>query len=235
MTASLKIDFVSDISCTWCAIALRTLELALEQTDGTRAADIHFHPFELNPQMPLGGQNLVEHMGQKYGLNPPRVQQHFDMTKQRGHEVGFAFKLNEHSRIYNTFNAHRLLHWARLQGKQRALKEALFKAHFSEARSPDDRELLARLSGVVGLDESEAQRILTTDAYAEETRQAEQFWLRQGIQGVPAIVFNDRYAVSGAQAQDVFERTIRAALADSASQNQQTDDLSTSDKEPQAS
>ncbi|MFC3658302.1 DsbA family oxidoreductase [Xanthomonas hyacinthi] len=183
MIASLRIDFVSDISCTWCAIALRTLERALEQANVTKVNDMRFHPFELNPQMPPGGQNLMEHMGQKYGLNPKRVRQHFDLTKKLGDQVGFTFKLDEHSRIYNTFDAHRLLHWAGLQGQQQALKKALFHAYFSEARAPDDQELLMDLATAVGLDEVEARRILATDAYAEETRQAEQFWQRQGLPG----------------------------------------------------
>lgn len=214
MSKSLRIDFVSDISCTWCAIALPTLERAVESAGIDASPEIHFQPFELNPQMPQGGQNLVEHMEQKYSLGSAQIQQHFNLTRRRGDEVDFVFNLDEGSRIYNTFDAHRLLHWARLQGYQRELKQALFDSHFTNRQDPGDREVLVRLATSVGLDPTEARTILESDAYSAEVRDAESEWLNRGVQGVPTIVFNGRIAVSGAQSQEVFEDAIRRALAE---------------------
>ncbi|MGY0560457.1 MULTISPECIES: DsbA family oxidoreductase [unclassified Luteimonas] len=214
MSKPLRIDFVSDISCTWCAIALPTLERAVENVVIDAAADFNFQPFELNPQMPQGGQNLIEHMEQKYGLGIGQVHQHFDMTRRRGEEVGFVFDLDDDSRIYNTFDAHRLLHWAKLQGRQRELKHELFDSHFTDRQAPDDRDVLIRLAESAGLDPAEARTVLGSDAYSSEVRDAEREWLNRGVQGVPAVIFNGRVAVSGAQSQDVFENAIRSALAD---------------------
>lgn len=214
MSTPLRIDFVSDISCTWCAIALPTLERAVANVVMDATADFNFQPFELNPQMPQGGQNLIEHMEQKYSLGIAQVHQHFDMTRRRGEEVGFVFDLDDDSRIYNTFDAHRLLHWARLQGRQRELKHALFDSHFTDRQDPGDREVLTALAESAGLDPAQARTVLESDAYSVEVRDGEREWLKRGVQGVPAAIFNGRVAVSGAQSQEAFENAIRSALAD---------------------
>jgi predicted DsbA family dithiol-disulfide isomerase len=208
-TTRLKIDFVSDVSCPWCAIGLKSLEQALQRMAGEVSADLHFQPFELNPKMPSEGQDINEHVVEKYGITPEQSQRNREAIRARGEEVGFSFSMDKRSRIYNTFDAHRLLHWAAEEGRQPALKHALFKAYFTDGENPGSHEVLLRLAGEVGLDPARAKEILSSDAYAEETRQQEQFYLDQGIHSVPAVIINDRYLISGGQPVEVFEQALR--------------------------
>src|SRR3954470_22688770 len=115
MTAPLKIDFVSDVSCPWCAIGLASLERALERLGPEVKAEMHFQPFELNPALPPGGQDITEHLTQKYGTTPQQQQASRDAIRERGASVGFDFRKEGRGRVYNTFNAHRLLHWAGIE------------------------------------------------------------------------------------------------------------------------
>ena len=216
MTTLLKIDFVSDISCPWCAIGLKSLDQALAQVAGDISAEVHFQPFELNPQMAPEGQEITEHITQKYGITPAQAHANRENIRLRGENVGFAFSKADQpgggrSRIYNTFDAHRLLHWAGLESleKQRALKEALFKAYFTDGDSPASPEVLARVAGEVGLNAAQAREILVTDAYAQAVRERESFYLSQGIHSVPAVIINDRHLISGGQPAEVFEQALR--------------------------
>ena len=218
MTPSLKIDFVSDISCPWCAIGLKSLEQALERVAGDMTATLHFQPFELNPQMAPEGQEITEHITQKYGITPAQADANRENIRLRGESVGFTFSKADQpgggrSRIYNTFDAHRLLHWAGLEGAdlQKALKEALFKAYFTDGQSPASHEVLARVAGEVGLDAAQARDMLASDAYADEVREREAFYQSQGIHSVPAIIINDRHLISGGQPAEVFEQALRQA------------------------
>ncbi len=220
MTTSFKIDFVSDISCPWCAIGLKSLDQALERVAGDITAELHFQPFELNPQMAPEGQEITEHITEKYGITPAQAHANRENIRLRGEQVGFKFSKAEQpgggrSRIYNTFDAHRLLHWAELVGadKQRALKEALFKAYFTDGESPASHAVLARVAGEVGLDTVRAREILNSDAYAEEVRERESFYLSQGIYSVPAVIINDRHLISGGQPAEVFEQALRQIAA----------------------
>jgi len=216
---TLKIDFVSDISCPWCVIGLKSLEQALARTEGVVSADLHFQPFELNPNMVPEGQDIGEHLAQKYGASEAQSAQTREMIRARGAEFGFRFDMDKRSRIYNTFDAHRLLHWAEEQGRQRELKLALFETYFSKGQSPGSHEVLARVAGEVGLDPAEAARILASDAYAAEVREREQFYQRQGINSVPAIIINDRHLISGGQPPEVFEQALRQIASQSAAAN----------------
>ena len=215
MTATLKIDFVSDVSCPWCAIGLGALEQAVERLGGAVQVDLHFQPFELNPQMPAGGQDINEHLAEKYGSTPEQLESTREAIRQRGADVGFVFGAGKRSRIYNTFDAHRLLHWAELegQGRQPALKKALFKAYFTDGESPESHELLLRLAGEVGLDVARAAEILASDTYADEVREREQFYLQHGIRSVPAIIINEQHLISGGQPVEVFEQALRQLAA----------------------
>jgi predicted DsbA family dithiol-disulfide isomerase len=216
VTKQLRIDFVSDVSCPWCAIGLKALEQALEKVAPDVTAEIHFQPFELNPDMGPEGQDIVEHITEKYGSTLEQQIASREMIRQRGQEVGFTFDMARRGRIYNTFDAHRLLHWAETQGRQHALKLALLEAYFTHAEDPSSRELLVRMAGQVGLDTAEAQRILETGEYADEVRESELFFQRAGIRSVPAVVINQRHLISGGQPVEVFERALReiAAQAD---------------------
>lgn len=209
MTTPMKIDFVSDVSCPWCAIGLNALEKALERVNDVVAADIQFQPFELNPAMPPEGQDIDEHLAAKYGATPEQRALNRETIRERGESVGFTFGIGKRSRIYNTFDAHRLLHWASEEGKQRELKHALFKAYFTDGENPGAHDVLLRLAGVAGLDTARAKEILESDAYAQETREQEQFYLQQGINSVPAVIINDRYLIQGGQPVEAFEQALR--------------------------
>jgi predicted DsbA family dithiol-disulfide isomerase len=207
----MRIDFVSDISCPWCAIGLKSLEQALERVAGEVQADIHFQPFELNPGMGPEGQDIFEHITEKYGSTPAQQEQSREMIRQRGQDVGFTFNMSKRGRIYNTFDAHRLLHWAESQGPalQRALKEKLFDAYFTQGDDPSSHDVLARVAGEAGLDREQARTVLESNAYADEVRQQEYYWQRAGIRSVPAIVINERHLISGGQPPEVFEQALR--------------------------
>jgi len=216
---SLKIDFVSDISCPWCAIGLAALEQALGKLKGEVVAELHFQPFELNPQMPPGGQDIGEHLAQKYGSTAEQQTQIRDTIRQRGADVGFTFNPAGRGRIYNTFDAHRLLHWAALEDlvKQRALKKALLVACHGQSQSMESHAVLLRAVQDAGLDVRRAQGILSSDEFADEVREREAFYTRQGIHSVPAVIINDRHLISGGQPVAVFEQALRQIAAQQSS------------------
>ena len=220
MTTTLKIDFVSDVSCPWCVIGLRALDQALERVKGDVRAELHFQPFELNPGMAAEGQEITEHITQKYGITPEQADANRENIRRRGAELGFKFSTASEPgggrhRIYNTFDAHRLLHWAGLEGatQQKALKEALFKAYFTDGQSPASDEVLVRAAAAAGLDAARAGEVLSSNAYADDVREREQFYLHQGIHSVPAVIINDRHLVSGGQPPEVFEQALRQISA----------------------
>lgn len=217
MTAAAKtlhIDFVSDIVCPWCLVGLGGLTEALGRLKGEGiAAEIRFQPFELNPQMPPEGENIVDHIGRKYGATPEQSAKNRAMIAERAAEAwpGFEMRMGENSRIWNTFDAHRLLHWAGTIGmaEQRALKEALFRAHFTDGRTMTDADVLADAAPAAGLDRDEAAAVLAEGRYAAEVRAAEALWVSRGINGVPAVVVEGKWLISGGQPAGVFEEALR--------------------------
>ncbi|MDA8453627.1 DsbA family oxidoreductase [Acidovorax sp. GBBC 3334] len=214
--APLKIDFVSDVSCPWCAIGLQSLDRALQALDGTVQATVHFQPFELNPQMGPGGQDIGEHLAEKYGASPEQTAQTQRAIAERGAALGFTFNMDRRSRIYNTFDAHRLLHWAAEEGSpaaQSALKLALFRAYFTEGNDPGDRPLLVRLAAEAGLDAARAAQVLDSGEYADAVREREAFYQQHGIHSVPAVIVNDRHLIQGGQPPEVFEQALRKIAA----------------------
>ncbi|MDQ1157902.1 putative DsbA family dithiol-disulfide isomerase [Sphingomonas sp. SORGH_AS 950] len=217
MPRPLRIDFVSDISCPWCIIGLRGLEIALERlADSSGAAvevDLHFQPFELNPAMAPEGENIVAHIGRKYGATPEQSAANRATIRERAAAVGFTMAMGDTSRIYNSFDAHRLLHWAGIEGRQAALKHALFDSYFTQGQDISNREILAAAAVRAGLPEDEARAILSSDRYAAEVREAERLWQGRGIQSVPAIVIDNRYLISGGQPPESFEQALRQILA----------------------
>jgi len=209
---TLKIDFVSDISCPWCAIALHALEQAAGRVQDQIVLDWHFQPFELNPHMGTQGQNLQEHLHEKYGSTPEQFRQiHADIAA-RGAALGFTFDLARRERIYNTFDAHRLLHWADVEGapgQQKTLKHALFAAYFTEGHNPGDHDVLLSLVTAAGLDTERAQAILRSTEFADAVRARAAFYQEQGIRSVPAIIVNDQHLIQGGQPVEVFEKALR--------------------------
>ncbi|MDE1145229.1 MAG: DsbA family oxidoreductase [Azospirillaceae bacterium] len=216
MSNPLKIDFVSDVSCPWCIIGLKGLEQALERLEGEVTADIRFHPFELNPGMAPDGQDLGEHIAEKYGSTPAQMAESRAMITARAAGVGFTMNFGEGRRIYNTFDAHRLLFWAASRDQQLALKHALFAAYFTRGEAPSDPAVLLAAVETAGLDQAEAQAILASDRYAEEVRAEEQLWLSRGIRSVPAVVVNERYLISGGQPVEAYENALRKIAAEAA-------------------
>lgn len=198
----LRIDIVSDVVCPWCVVGYRQLAEALKQTN--TAHDIHWHPFELNPNMPTEGQNMREHIIEKYGSTPEQSDANRAQITQAGEDVGFDFNFTDNFRMYNTFNLHQLLHWSDEQGQMHELKQALFSAHFTEGRNISNNEVLADIAAETGLDRADALAVLEDQRFAEEVRANEQHWQRQGIQSVPAVIFNEQHLVSGAQGIENF-------------------------------
>lgn len=209
----LRIDFVADVVCPWCAIGLVSLEQALARTRGEVEAVIHFQPFELNPQMPAGGEDVIEHLQQKYGMPAAQLEANQEAIRARGAALGFAFDMQRRRRIYNTFDAHRLLYWAGEAGHQRELEHALLRAYFTEGRDVSDRDTLVDIAGSVGLPMGQAREILGSDTWAEEVRAFEQFFQQHGISAVPAVIIERRHLISGGQPVEVFERALREIAA----------------------
>lgn len=207
----MRIDFVSDVSCPWCAIGLKSLEQALARVGDEIEADIHFQPFELNPGMGPEGQDIFEHIAEKYGSTPDQQEQSREAIRQRGAALGFTFDMGKRGRIYNTFDAHRLLHWAEGQGagRQLALKEKLLEAYFTDGQDPSDHDVLLSAAAAAGLDAEGARAVLASQACADEVRRQEYYWQRAGIRSVPAVIVNQRHLISGGQPPEVFEQALR--------------------------
>ncbi|CAG9202594.1 Disulfide bond formation protein DsbA [Paraburkholderia sabiae] len=210
MTQPLRIDFVSDIACPWCAIGLSSLRLALSRLGDAVDAQIVMHPFELNPQMGPEGEKIVDYLGKKYGRTPAQIEETQAMIRERGASVGFTFGPRNY--VYNTFDAHRLLHWAGIEGKQLPLKIALLQAYHGDGKDPSNHDVLVDAAQSVGLDADKARAVLNSTDYADDVRAEEQEYQSMGIQSVPSIVFNQRYLVTGGQPAEAFEQAIRQIL-----------------------
>jgi len=211
MTAKqLKIDFVSDVSCPWCAIGLKSLEQALGNLAGQVQAELHFQPFELSPQMVPGGEEINEHLQRKYGASLDQLQATRQAIRERGAALGFKFSVEARDRIYNSFDAHRLLHWAGLQGGsfQRDLKLALLGAYFTDGLNPGDHETLVARAASVGLDAATAHEVLISGQYTAEVRERQAFYNSQGIHSVPSVIINDRHLIQGGQPPEVFQQAL---------------------------
>ncbi|MGE9553716.1 DsbA family oxidoreductase [Erwinia amylovora] len=213
MSQPLQIDFVSDISCPWCIIGLQGLEKALAELGPQVQATITFQPFELNPAMAAEGQDLAEHIAEKYGSSPEESAVNRQRIQQRAADVGFILNSSKPGfRIYNTFDAHRLLYWAEESGKQQALKHALFIAYFTNGEDPSDHNVLERIVKETGLDVAAAREVLSSDRYASEVRNAERQWVNAGIHSVPSVIFDRQYLLSGGQPPEAFKSAIEEIL-----------------------
>jgi predicted DsbA family dithiol-disulfide isomerase len=203
----IRIDFVSDVACPWCAVGLKSLEQALERIGDRLAVTLCFQPFELNPQMPPEGEDATEHLMRKYGSTPEQLERNREVLRARGAELGFVF--NKRERIYNTFDAHRLLHWAALEGRALELKHALLQAYLTDGEDVSSARTLLRLAKGVGLNEQRAQRLLATDLYAGDVRAQERHYIEHGINSVPSVIINRRHLIQGGQPVETFERALR--------------------------
>ena len=211
----LRIDFVSDVACPWCAIGLAGLRQALAKLDGTVAAEIHLQPFELSPDMPFAGEDAVDHIMHKYGISEAQSEANRNVLRERAAAVGFDYKMQRGSRVWNTFDAHRLLHWAELQdaGKAVALKQALFHAYFTDNENVADHAVLVRLAAAAELDGEAARKMLKGNQYADEVRAQERHFQQLGVHSVPAAIVDREYLISGGQPPEVFEQALRQIIA----------------------
>ena len=217
----MKIDFVSDVSCPWCAIGLASLETALERLGPDVPVTLRFQPFELNPQMAPEGEDTAEHIARKYGMPEAQVAKNREMIRQRGADVGFTFNMDKRSRIYNTFDAHRLLHWAEVLDEEQgttgenalALKHAFLKAYFTDGQDPSSHDTLVRYATEAGLDGEQARAVLAGGRYTQEVREREQYYQQRGIHSVPSIIIDDKHLISGGQPPEVFEQALRQIAA----------------------
>lgn len=211
MTQKLRIDFVSDVACPWCAIGLASLQAALARLGDEVQVDLHFQPYELNPQMGPEGESLVGYLSKKLRQPPEQIERNQVALHERGAAVGFQFGRRES--IYNTFDAHRLLYWAGQQdsARQLALKQGLMQAYHGRGENVSDPTVLADVAAAAGLDRDDAAAVLASDRYASEVRERERFFQSRGIQGVPAVILQDRWLVSGGQPPEVFEQALRQA------------------------
>ena len=222
MTKPLHIDFVSDVVCPWCVVGLGGLETALDtlRAEGI-TGEIAFQPFELNPGMAPEGENVADHIAAKYGSTPEQSAANRAMITARTAEAwpGFEMKMTADSRIWNTFDAHRLLAWAGEQGPgpQKALKAALFRTHFTDGNNLTDAGVLTRAAEAAGLDRAAAAEVLASGRHAAEVRAEQALWRQRGINSVPAVVVEGKYLISGGQPAAVFEDALRKIAAEQAS------------------
>ena len=208
MRETITLGFVSDVVCPWCAIGLAGLLEAIQRVDGEIDVELHVKPFELNADMPAEGEDLIEHLQRKYGSSAEDIAANHKRIHDFGEEVGFHFG-GKRERIYNTFDCHRLLHWAAEQGRDLALKQALLHAYFGVGSNISDPEVLLEITSSVGLDPVRTREILDSDAYASEVIEEEEFFTSHGIRAVPAVIINGRQLISGAQSADYYEQALR--------------------------
>jgi len=215
----MRIDVVSDVACPWCAIGMTALDRALERIGSdVGEIEVHLQPFELNPTMGPGGEDAAKYLSEKYGLSPEQLTVNRARIAERGAAEGFRFGTRSH--VWNTFDAHRLLFWAGVEGPpgaQRALKRALLKAYHGDDRNIGSPDVLVELAAEAGLPAERAREVLEGSQFAEEVRQAERFWQEIGIHSVPAVIIDRKHLISGGQPSAVFEQALRQIAAEGAS------------------
>lgn len=212
----LRIDIVSDVVCPWCIIGYRQVQMALDMLEQPVAAETWWHPFELNPHMAPEGEDTAEHIARKYGSTPEQSRANRQRLSDIGDSVGFSFNYGEGMRIYNTFKAHKLLTvFGAERGwkAQTALKMALFKAYFQDRRDVSDMAVLAEIAEQQGMDASVAHAWMLDESLTQSVRAEQRQWLDENITGVPAIIFDQKFMVPGAQSAETFADVIGKVLA----------------------
>jgi len=223
MRTAVHIDIVSDVMCPWCAIAFASLNKALAAMDDQISAYIRFQPFELNPEMPPEGQNLREHLKEKYGGTDEDSANARARITQMGEQLGFTFNFRDDTRMLNTFNAHQLLHWAENEGRQPQLKVALFEAYFRDGRDVSNTDVLVDIAGETGLDKTEAAAVIADQRFAETIRALEQQWQEMGVRSVPAVILQEKYLLSGAQPPEAYIQALSQVIRKAAENSTEED------------
>jgi len=214
----LKIDIVSDVMCPWCIIGYKNLETALAQLSDEFTAQISWKPFELNPDMPVAGQDLNEHLAQKYGLTEQQGDENRQRILEMGEQAGFDFNFDGKRIMTNSFDLHRLLTWAASEGKQTELKLAFFKAHFTDLVYLNEQDTLLDVVASVGLDRARAKQILDSGEYFQDVRSEQNTLQQMGITSVPTFIINDQFALTGGQPSDAFVQAFKQIAEQEAQQ-----------------
>ncbi len=214
MAEKIKLDIVSDVVCPWCTIGYKRLERAISEMGIADKIEIEWQPFELNPHMPAEGENVIEHIANKYGSTLDQQMESQERMKDAGEELGFTFDYFEGMRIVNTRDAHVLLDYAKEKGKQTELKMRLVAAFFSERKDVSDRDVLAQELKAVGLNVEKAMSRLDDDSARYEVTSKERYWQSLGVSSVPTFVFDKNSALTGAQPVDVFKQVLTELLAE---------------------
>tara|TARA_R110002073_G_scaffold40547_1_gene114839 strand:+ start:43194 stop:43847 length:654 start_codon:yes stop_codon:yes gene_type:complete len=204
----LKIDIVSDVVCPWCTIGYKRLEKAIKELGIQDQVAIEWQPFELNPNMPAEGQNVQEHIAEKYGSTLEQQKESQQRMTEAGAEHDFTFDYFDEMRMANTFEAHVLLEYAKAFGKQTELKMRLTSAFFSERKDVSKREVLEQALIDVGLNAKEALARLDNNNARYEVKSKEAYWQDLGVTSVPTIIFNKKSAVTGAQPVAIFKQVL---------------------------
>ncbi|GMM72501.1 DsbA family protein [Alteromonas gracilis] len=191
------VNMVSDVVCPWCIVGYQRLQEAIKTLDNIEV-DIKFHPFELNPNMPEQGQNLREHIMEKYGISEQQSVDNRARLVEAGAALGFAFNFTDDSRMQNTFKAHQLIHLAAKKGLEEEMKLSLFKAYFTDGKDVNDQTVLVEIADAIGLDGGEVKEVLQNGKYAQAVREEEAIWMQRGIQSVPTFVIGNQ-GIAGAQ------------------------------------
>ena len=210
--AAIRIDIVSDIMCPWCVVGFHQLSRAID--DGGYTVDLHWHPFELNPKMPAGGQNLRDHIAAKYASSDADSEAARLNLTELGTQLGFRFNFNAESRMWNSFLAHQLVEFADTHNAQHSVSLALFTAHFTEARDVSDPNILADIAAECGLERTRALHALTHNDHAQTVRALQAFWVERGITGVPAMIFASQHLLVGARGVDGYRAMLDQRAAD---------------------
>ncbi|RSV18895.1 DsbA family oxidoreductase [Sphingomonas sp. ABOLG] len=209
---TLRIDFVSDVVCPWCLIGLANLERALANLGDEVPVDLVFHPLQLNPGLPPEGELAADNIGRKYGITPDQARSRGGGVRAAAEAAGVSMA-GRPDRLYDTFDAHRLLHWAGREGRQLALKHALLRAYFDQGRAISDHQVLADAAAGAGLDREAALQILARGDFAAEVNDDEIEWRSEGIASVPTMVIDREFVINGAQEPDRLERALRKLAA----------------------
>ena len=215
MKPTIKIDYVSDVACPWCAVGLGNLNRAINLLKDKINFEVHFYPFELNPNMPKGGQDAIEHLTEKYGLTVDQVQANQANIRAKALEAGFKFHPEGRKRVYNTFDCHRLLYWAAKEydlEKQATLKKEFLNTYFCLAVNMDDQENLIEAVIRAGLNGNRAREIINSNEFADEVRKEEAIYTNAGINSVPSTILNSQYLLQGALPPDAFVNAFEQIL-----------------------
>lgn len=212
MTNKIKIEIISDVMCPWCIIGYKRLEKAMKELVAEDKFEIQWNPFELNPNMPMEGEDLLEHMARKYDMSAEQAKHSQEASKKIFDEIGFPFDFYEGKRIVNTRDAHILLDYAKEQGKQTELEMALFKAYFGERKNVSDRQILEHILRSVGLNADEAMPRLNDSDFRERIQDKERYWQKQGVSAVPTMVFNDTTVMNGAYPVATYKQVLAELL-----------------------